>query len=236
MHAIVESRPGDDAALYLLGNEQEVHETTKALTDLVFGGVQAGVISPETGEGFGFEMLDPDRSPHVISGIARQAILEAMDPTNKEACKDGNAEHLLAQLNTGRLTEEEVMARADIVEMQLMDFPIFSHQGIKSITEAGKVVPVAEPLAYFSEPVEFAPLEPVPTPTFTQEKEFEIAASVGAVRHTDVAEIAWEDGVPHFQSDRIHKALVNSDGLWSATILSPDHPVRANQPSNPPAA
>jgi len=127
MHAVVESRPGDDAALYLLGNEQRVQETTEVLTNLV-----NAAQDPDHMDAFTTSVMPTPNGPQVITGEAVSITKNALDRDLRETYEEFYVGDQVAQLELGFITPDEADARVTTFSRVLEDIVLLDHNGLES--------------------------------------------------------------------------------------------------------
>ncbi len=287
MHAIIESRPGDDPALYLLGNEQQVQETTEYLANLAEGARLSGFQTPSSEsqtedsaiiDSLQTALIDPFREPNKLPGDSGAFALSMLNPTERARYDNGYVEALTRRIDSEAITFEDAEERITRFEAIKPDFTVLDENGYESAVTDGRIEPFARTIIWANNREEFleatryevfesdeidadttlgvkgdealtilnAAVEAVPPisaeAAFSNVKERELAQSVGATAFTKQFDIKWSgNGTPSVGLEQPHIMLwkegedprVPLDPV--ATILSPDHPVRANPPSTPPA-
>lgn len=155
MHAIVESRPGDEAALYLLGNEQEVQETTQYLANLAEGARLSGFQNPEAShqgdditivENFQATLVDPFRQPNKLPAETGVLALGLLSTGDRALYDEAYIEAMTARIDSGALdldSAAEMITRHETIKD---DFVILNEYGLESYVKDGQVKSFARTL------------------------------------------------------------------------------------------
>jgi|GEM_PF-2420857 len=203
MHAIVESRPGDDAALYPLGNEQQVQETTEHLANLAEGAQHVGFYSPASEsqasdraivDSFQAALVDPFREPHKLPGETGIFALSMLTPASRAKYDSGYVEATVERVDNGVITFEDAEESVTRFEAVKDDVTILDENGYEGYVTDGRVEPLARTIIWADTKEEF--LKSTRYEVFASDGETETELGISADEALDIMNAQSETIAP----------------------------------------